>query len=78
MPESDFAARASFVILTLIFLSALSMSFADLVEANYKDRVFMLIVGLIGLWSIGFHKDICKFVIEVVNSVIGILRPNRS
>ena len=78
MPKTDYAARTSFVILTLIFLSALSMSIADLIQANYKEGVFMLIVGLVGLWSIGFHKVLCKFVIKVVYSILGILRPKRS
>ena len=78
MPKTDFVARSSFAILTLIFLSALSMSIVDLIQADYKEGVFMLIVGLVGLWSIGFHRDLCKFAIKVVSSILGILRPKRS
>ena len=57
MASSDSTVNLPYLVLSLLFLNAVVMSIYELKSSSYKDGLYSLLVGLGGLWSIGFHRD---------------------
>ena len=63
------AENLSYLVLLLLFLSAVVMSIYELESSSYKDGLYLLLIGLVGLWSIGFHKDTYALLRRIIKTM---------
>lgn len=66
------------LILSLMFFSALVMSVYEFKSANYEDGFVALLIGLVGLWSLGFHRDLTNFLYRGTKSLLRKARKQKS
>ncbi len=78
MLRNDESRRLASLILSLLFTSALIMSVYEFKSTNYEDGIVSLLIGLVGLWSIGFHRDLTKFLYQGTRFLLRKVRKRQS